>query len=472
MSIATAGQVLIQDPCHPYAPELVRCLKQEHGLGVIFFHTDLDQFRRAQVDYPPPAGDSVVANYHVDLPDLDRFADFVRQHYEVVGVVPITEPAVVPASRLAQSLGLSWAQPIVLDRFRDKSALKDHLRACPDGPRVNWTTRVTGRDDVLRALGETDFSRFVLKPNDGYGNSRIGFLSRDRIDTNLDDYLGTVTGVPLILEEYVGGEEYYVNGQIDGEGVVTVVEVTQHIRGSANGRENVAFGSRVITTGEPEFGLLADYAVEVMQATGLLRSPFHLEVKIDGRGPCLLEVGARFVGGNRAWDANLLHGALDVFSIAVHYYVTGAPRGPLELDWAHYDRTPLTHVAGVSTEHGRIRCLDGVREVEALPEFVRWAHEPHVGDRLVPTVDIFQQPWRAVLRPQGDRPVAAAADQVRDLVRWNRDAGLKRLLHRMRSYGPVLRRKYLQMTAVRRLRPPLLPPVVGATTRRADRRVR
>ena len=70
---------------------------------------------------------------------------------------------------MSNALGLDWNSLEVMRRFRDKFALKQFLRASRPDVRVNRSILVRSAAGVLTA-GAGAFARFVLKPNDGYGN--------------------------------------------------------------------------------------------------------------------------------------------------------------------------------------------------------------------------------------------------------------------------------------------------------------
>src|SRR5260370_22301931 len=97
----------------------------------------------------------------------------------------------------------------------------------------------------------------------------------------------------LVMEEYIDGTEYFVNGQIDAEGDARTVAIFQYSRRPANGRHNIDFETSRVPYGTPLFDNLARYAEAVMEATGLRHSPFHLEIIVDDLVPCLIKATAR-----------------------------------------------------------------------------------------------------------------------------------------------------------------------------------
>ena len=430
----------MHDPVHPYAPRFIEAYARR-GLRTVCLYNNPTFLRQAPHLFPDLVGPNIAANYLVDDAKLDTLAPLLKEKHHIVAVVPHVETSVLASEHLAELLDLSWAQPGVINRFRDKHSLKDYLRSVPDGPRINAIARVTTTFDVSQALGTGEFPRFVLKPNDGFGNSRIGFFDADGDLTRVEKYLAEHAGTPLLMEEFIGGDEYFADGQVDGQGEVTVVSVWRAVRVAANGRPNVTAGFRTLGSDRPEFIAAATYAESVVRASGLRRSPFHLELKIDDRGPCLIEVGARLVGAELALEDSEMHGSLDVVDLAAHYYLTDDDYGPTGVDWQHYDSRVRSEITGISEVSGRIFEVTGLDAVEAHPAFIRWHHKPAIGDRLTQTVDLFGQPWAVVVEAPDEQSLDEIEAWLRATIRINpTSTGLRRETRRLASTLTLARR--------------------------------
>ncbi len=386
--------IVMIDPTHDYAVWFVDAAWRR-GLGTVCLWTGAGSRSQAWA-FPRLRSAAVSAHYTVGLdePGLRRAAALLAERHDVAGVVPFSEPVVAPSAALADLLGLSWAQPEVLPLFRDKRALKLAVQQRPDGPRINRTALVADVHDVRAEMAEQGLDRVVLKPNDGYGNSSIGFFDRSTPDADIAAHLHE-HGRTMLLEERLEGVEYFVNGQVDAAGHVDVVRVGVYVRAAINGRPNVEVAHRAVRTHEPEFQVLADYARQVVEATGVRRTPFHLECILDDEGPCLVEVAARLAGGDPTFDS-WLHGT-DLVDAALVQYVDDGTTDPLPLDWDRYDAQVASHVRGTCDRHGRILRVRGVERATDLPGFVKWGRPPAVGDIVVPTVDVGGTVWDAVV---------------------------------------------------------------------------
>lgn len=418
--MGVAASFLIQDPCHEYAVRFIERIHRRFGMRAICFYTDRRARLRRVPQFPLLKSDLVTASYDVSRTDLVRFAAHLREHYRVAGVVPVNEPAVRPAAELGELLGLSWAQPAAVRRVCDKLAFKGYLRERHPHIRINASRAVETSRDVGLAKQEAAYRRFVIKPNSGFGNRAVGLFDESTPEETIRDYFDGLRGVPLVMEEYIDGEEYFVNGQVDAEGRVLCLAAFRYLRQPANGRHNLDFETLLVPYREPLFAQLTRYAEEVVRASGLKRTPFHLELKVDVKGPCLIELGARLAGHGNALLCGDLHGArLDLIDLAAHYYISADDYGPVSVDWAAYDAAAVRYVNGVAARRERIYDLAGVDSVEALATFDRWVKKPAIGEMLERTTDSLTMPYSLVLRGSSQEDVAADATRARALLHWN-----------------------------------------------------
>lgn len=427
---------LIQDPCHEYAVRFIERIYHRFGLRAICFYTNRRERLRRARQYPLLASGLVAASYDVSRSDLARFAAHLREHQQVAAVVPVNEPSVLPATELGELLGLSWAQPAAMRRVCDKAAFKRYLGEQHPHIRINASRSVQTVREVRAARREPAYRSFVIKPNSGFGNRAVGRFDEHSADAAITDFLFGMRGVPLVMEEYIDGEEYFVNGQVDAQGRVLCLAAFKYLRQPANGRHNLDVETRLVAYREPLFAQLTHYAEEVVRASGLRRTPFHLELKVDGQGPCLIELGARLAGHGNALLCGELHaGRLDLIDLAAHYYVSADDYGPVPLDWEAYDSAAVRYVHGIASRRERIYDLSGVESVEALASFHRWVTKPAIGEMIERTADSLTMPYSLLLRGPSQEDLTADATRARALLRWNTGAWPRRALVEARSFA-------------------------------------
>lgn len=421
MATKRRATYLIQDPHDTDAIEFIRTIALHFGLRPVCFYTDVKGRFYGEQEYPELRSDLIEDAYDVDLGDLPSFVADVRERYEIVGVVPFREDTVEVAADLCELLGLTWNDPVVLRRFRDKYSMKSYLAETAPHVRVPASLKVTSSDD-LRA--DALPKRFVIKPNDGFGNMGIGIFDRDEIDRAIA-HVDDSPGVEWILEEYIGGIEYHINGQVRPDGTIDLVAIYEYVRRVVNGYPTVYNAETTVHTDEEPFSALRDYAVALVTALGLRGCPFHLEAKVDDEGPCVIDLGARLPSEGTARPMSRLHPERpNMYLVAAHDYLGFDHLGALPLGWEHYDSKRAMFVYGISEEETQIRSIDGVEQLEALPEFVRWAAKPEVGAKVPLTEDLLSAPWVVELECELSRDESfELADRVRAMIVWNRDDG-------------------------------------------------
>lgn len=409
---------LIQDPYDTDALEFIRTMAMSFGLSPTCLYSDPKARFYGERAFPILRSPMVRAAHDVDLRDLGALADEVRD--QVVGIIPYREDTVEVAAELLEHFDVGWNDPETLRRFRDKFELKAHVRCVDPTVRVPHCRLVRSAEDL-----RTDDlpTRFVIKPNDGFGNVSIGVFDRGDLREAIA-HVESRRDVTWILEEYIDGVEYHVDGQVRGPGEVTALAVMEYVREIVNGYPTVYVGEVQCTTDHALFEQLTGYAERLLTATGLQRCPFHLEVKVDDRGPCLIDLGARFPSEGGALTLSRLHpGRLSAYAVASHDYLGENSVATEPVDWTAYDSARTVLAYGISQDDGLISSLRGIEEVEQLPEFVRWPVRPRIGDELVPTEDLRGAPYIVELScPGSEDDARELIDRVQQMVRWNTDS--------------------------------------------------
>jgi hypothetical protein len=436
---------LIQDPYDDDAVQFIRSIFTSFGLRPVCFYTDPKARFYGERRYPELLGDRIEARYDIDPKDLASFAEFVKGRHDIQAVIPYREDTVETAAELVGLLGLPWNSRETVARFRDKYALKTYVQRRDPSLRVPACRLVlTDRDVWAQPVPD----RYVIKPNDGFGNRNIGVFTAGAPGEReaVAAHLARVPGGTWVLEEYIRGPEFHMNGQIRSNGEVQLLGLLEYVRAEVNGHPTVYVAERQCRTDHPLFATIAGYTERLLRATGLRRSPFHLELKFDERGPCFIDLGARFPSESGGHMLSRLHPERpDVYTVAAHDYLSDNTFATDTVDWEEYDRHVVMLVYGISTQAGVIHRLDGIPEIEALPEFVNWPVKPRLGNRIEPTRQLGTEPYSVELTHTGGEAESdELIDTVHRTVRINGrstppDLIRAHALHLARRAGPKIR---------------------------------
>ena len=410
---------ILFEPQHEYAAAIMGYLARTHGLKpvCVYLSSKAEVYQRRH--FPDLGPERVEASFFLDRMAPADIAAHLNEHYEVLGVVPYAEQTLAPAAALLQHLSVSWNNPALLRLFRDKAALKATLRREHPEIRLNEARLVHTVADVFAAPLP---ARYVLKPNDGFANRDVGFFEHHSPRAQVVQYFAGGPQGAYILEGFLEGPEYAINGQMDAQGQALVLSIAEYERVHANGKRNLYHWMHHLPQNTALFAELRDYAVNVMQALGLKRCPFHMETIRTAEGPVLVEVGARLGGTRTALATSELHGnGVDALAMAAHAYLFDTPYPGPVADWDHYNRTNYMHLDGIADKTERIYSVEGLAAVERLPHFRAWVMKPEVGMTVQRTQDLYQIPWSFYMVGEATREeLRALGEQAKGLIKFNR----------------------------------------------------
>ncbi len=232
-------------------------------------------------------------------PDYDKIFRQVKETNPAY-VVAGSEFGVALAARLAADLGLKGNPvdriPYMTQKDMMQKALADHGLRSVRG-------RVVSSDrEALEFFDHLDRDEVVIKPIRGAGSQGVylcrgkaemlemvrKYLTNQRKNGNSDP--------EVLVQERINGTEYVVN-TVSCNGKHRVVSVGAYDKYRlSNG--SIAYNYfRYITKLEVGHSSLLRYACSVAEAIGVKYGPVHGEYMVDEKGPVLIEVNCRPMGG-------------------------------------------------------------------------------------------------------------------------------------------------------------------------------
>jgi biotin carboxylase len=218
---------------------------------------------------------------------------------QIVGVLPGFEFYVPVAAQLATHLGLPGLEPAAGQRVRDKHLMRRALEAAGiAGPRFRL---ISDTSELEAAAAQVGYP-LVVKPTRSAGSIGVSLAScLDEVraayaaiayEPTLD--LGTRLGPDVLLEEFVPGPEYSVEGFVQ-HGRTAVVSITEKL--VSDPPHFVELGHTVPASIEPATERqVVSWTAEVVRALGIDCTVFHLELRLRDGIPHVIELGARLPG--------------------------------------------------------------------------------------------------------------------------------------------------------------------------------
>ena len=335
-----------------------------------------------------------------------------------LGIEPVavatmgSDQAVLPTARLAEQLGLPGLPVRTAETVADKRKMR---RAFAEGGVPSPGGRdVTGHEEADAALAEVGLPA-VAKPVDGSGQRGVSEIrSAEQLAAAIERALAASRAGAAVLERYVEGDEYTVNGFLL-EGEYFPMSTTRRLLHPPPPL-GVCIAHRYPSGLSPETEKeLFELAHAASRAVGIESGPSYVQVRIEEGRPWVIEVGARLGGGKDAELAKLVTG-FDAIRANVLWALDELTRADLRHE---EPEAPCGQVRFVVAPPGRIVHLDAApalalegvheagfywREAMALPPLTSGA------ERL--GYVLLTAPDEAELDARTDRALAALGIEI------------------------------------------------------------
>jgi biotin carboxylase len=341
-------------------------LSETSGLDVDFTLLQLpERISRTQIDHCVRA-----ALFDFTCVDaLTAFGCAINRIQPVTAVVSFWEKGLLPAARLAESLGVRGNPVAPVANSRDKLRFRQ-LTAdlCP--------IEFAAVDDAdaaaafLRAIG----APIIIKPRCGSGSAGVTLATDEEEARGGFAAAVEVKAGPVLAERYIEGPEYSVETL------------------SLSGTHNVLGVTRKTTNGPPHFIEVAHEfpapeaasCVAALTATTLQMldrlshrdGPAHTELRLSKDGPALMETQTRF-GGDQIWEMVKLTTGVSLARATVGH-LTGIAVSPRAIE------APAAAVGFFARERCRVDHVEGIEAAAELPGIVRVTCSLRVGQQLGP----------------------------------------------------------------------------------------
>ncbi|EQC37912.1 hypothetical protein SDRG_04930 [Saprolegnia diclina VS20] len=353
---------------------------------------------------------------------LQRVADAIEhRRANIIAVLPGAETGVLLADELGTLLNLTRNKMEHTLARRDKYLMGETLRDA--GVRAVQQAKCTTWAQVKAFIDRLAMETFevVLKPVNSAGTEDVTLcLSLDEAKDTFHTILGKINGLGLtneavLVQEFLEGDEYVID-TVSCNGKHKVTAIWKYDKRRVNDAAFVYFGLSIVPATPGLVDALIDYQFTVLDALGFEHGPGHGEVKFCRGSPVLIEVGARCHGGEGAWvpiadtcvGYNQVDVTVDVY-LGRHSVFDALPERPLALPQYGCEVMLVSYVEGV------LQGYPGLKEITAMPSFLRKDLLLKPGDRLKPTIDMFTTPGSILLIHADATVLDADRRRIREL---------------------------------------------------------
>ncbi|MBP5162260.1 MAG: ATP-grasp domain-containing protein [Spirochaetales bacterium] len=235
-----------------------------------------------------------------ETPDYEELLNKVRA-YDPVLVIPGSEFGVDLATRLGSDLGLTGNSADRIKAMTEKDSMQNALRE--HNLRYIRGKVVSTEEEAIRWYDELGVDDVVVKRVRGAGTQGVYICScrqemLDAVEKSLSETVHSGSSdVAILIQERIKGTEYIVNTvSCNGRHRVSSVWVYDKMK-LPNGT-NAYNNCQCVPRLHVGHSSLIRYAFQVADAIGVKYGPIHGEYMIDEKGPVLIEVNCRPMGGS------------------------------------------------------------------------------------------------------------------------------------------------------------------------------
>lgn len=267
--------------------------------------------------------DSAIEIDTYDITQIYSSIKKINQSYPLSAIIPGSEYHVPIAAHLAAMTNLPGVSPLHVDNLRIKSKTRECLKA--NAVRCPRFKVITDESEIINACKHVGFP-CVLKPIASAGSMHVS--RTDSIEELQKSYrlmrsdtwteLGIGIGSTALIEEYIDGEEFSVEGFIE-HAHAHVISITKKFLTSEP--LFIEMGHIVPADIKTEMQTsINSYVQTVIDALNINLGVFHAELRIDNQGPVLMEIAGR-LPGCRISDLIQLAKGNNMYQIMIHAHL-------------------------------------------------------------------------------------------------------------------------------------------------------
>lgn len=270
---------------------------KECGHKVIVMTYDADD-RKIPERYLQYADELVIVDTNDDQAAIQKAREYHQDH-GIDAVVPGFEYYVPLAAQISADLGLRGLNPNTVRSLREKDIMREALHAA--GVRVPRFRLASTENELQAAIDYVGYP-CVIKPVDLSGSMNVRKVSTFEEllagyqainQTDITD-LGRLSRKDVLIEEYISGPEFSVEGYAEGD-KVTFLSITEKLLSPEP--YFVEVGHIVSADLGPDIEeTVYRYVADVVRALNVTVGPFHCEIRLAEDGPVAMELAARLAG--------------------------------------------------------------------------------------------------------------------------------------------------------------------------------
>jgi biotin carboxylase len=356
----------------------------------------------------------------LDFSDPVRAANQVRSfavEYPITAICGIDDDTVVVASHASAVLGLKHNSVIASksagDKYRQRVVLCEknvpvpRFRLADQSSRPSELVREVGFPCVIKPT-HLAASRGVIRANHAE-EFKDAFQRVRAIAERADSHARNWTTPGILVEDYVSGQEVALEGWVEQGRLqaLALFDKPDPLEGPYFPETIYVTPSRLSVKVQAQ---LVDCAQQAVTALRLTTGPVHVELRYNNRGPWIIELAARPIGGK--CGQVLRFGTAG--SITLEQLVLGKMLGKFVPTPGREQQAVAVMMMPIPCA-GTLRHVAGIEDALAVPHVIDVIITVHRGQRLMPLPD--DSKYAGFIFARGD-----TTDEVERAVRMANDA--------------------------------------------------
>ncbi|WP_233007916.1 ATP-grasp domain-containing protein [Rheinheimera faecalis] len=365
---------------------------------------------------------SVVQNAsHIIEVDTNNSTDFeqvikeLHQQQQLNGLISGNEYYVPATAKLAHSLNLNGINPEVVDTLRHKHLMRQSLS--DHGLRSVSYTFIESEQELEQAIAKVPLPA-VLKPTSAAGSvhvTRVNTLNELRaayLKAQQDQRkeLGHELGRRMLLESYIQGDEFSVDGFIVND-TINILSITKK---QLDKEPYFVEIGHIVPFPVPEQlqHQIETYVKDVIASIGLNIGPFHAEIRISEAGPVLIEIGAR-LPGDKIVELIRLSKQADLASLAIQMYCNQ----PVQVKFLGTGYSGIAFF--IAPELSALSAIHGVERLSKIEGMVEYQITKKVGESIPEATDYRCRLGFALIHHNSFEQLMASLQAARQAVNFH-----------------------------------------------------
>ena len=353
----------------------------------------------------------------MDVRDKEKNLALAKE-YKIDAVLTDQSDIAVPTvAYVAEQMGCPGIGHEMAELFTNKFKMREYCRENKfKYPEYRLCTNVEEAIEFYRELGK----KVIIKPLDSQSSRGIFTIESEQElrDRFAETEAFTNSGDYVLVERYIEGTEFTVDGiVIDGTHHTLAISQKEHYSYNRNIASKLFFTNYNETF---DYNLLRKTNDELISGTGIKYAITHSEYKFEDGDYYLIEMAARGGGSRIASDIVPFMSGVDNYQLLINAALGKTPSvEELHISDAEKmkERAAVLEFLDIESEGKKITKIEGVEQINAIPEILQLQLEFKEGDIIEKAQDDRSRVGFFIARAESKERIEEIEKEVKNTLK-------------------------------------------------------